>query len=343
MSAIDAARAVILGCAGLELTAGEAALFRATNPWGFILFARNCETPVQVRALVEALRASVGRAGAPVLIDQEGGRVQRLRPPHWPEYPPARRFGDVAARDPEGAVEMVRLGARLIADDLAALAINVDCLPCLDVADAATHRVIGDRAFARDPALVARLGRAQAEGMLAGGVLPVMKHLPGHGRTRVDSHDELPVVTEDRHALEALDFAPFKALADLPLAMTAHIRFDEIDADRPATLSPRMIDEVIRGHMGFDGLLMSDDISMGALGGDIGDRAHGALAAGCDVVLHCNGDAREMERVIEATGSMTPATAVRAAAALARLAPPEPFDRADGEARFRSWLREDAA
>ncbi len=344
MSAIDqpCSRALVLGCAGPVLGVDEAELFRRARPWGFILFQRNCETPRQVRALCHSLRETIERDDAPILIDQEGGRVQRLRPPHWPSYPPAARFGALAARDIDLAAEMADLGARLIADDLTRLAINVDCLPCLDVADEATHDAIGDRAFARDPTTVARLGRAQAEGLMRGGVLPVIKHLPGHGRARVDSHDALPVVSATCEELEALDFAPFHALRDLPLAMTAHIRYDAIDAEAPATLSHRLVAEVVRGHIGFQGVLMSDDISMGALDGDIGERAARALAAGCDAVLHCNGDLGEMETVIEATAMMDETRQARAASALARLGPADAFDREAGEARFRRWLDQTA-
>ncbi len=341
MSATDraeASRAVVLGCAGPSLTRDERAFFSAARPWGFILFQRNCETPAQVHALVGELRDCLGRDRVAILIDQEGGRVRRLRPPHWPGYPPAACFGRLAKTDIDLAVEAAWLGARLIADDLGRLAITVDCLPCLDVADDLTHQVIGDRAFSSDPAVVARLGRAQAEGLLQGGVLPVIKHVPGHGRTRVDSHDTLPVVEADRASLEAIDFAPFRALSHLPLAMTAHIRYDAVDGSAPATLSSILVETVIRDHIGFDGLLLSDDISMGALGGDLESRSARALAAGCDVVLHCNGDLAEMRAVVGATGMMESIAATRARRALDCLRPAEPFDRKTAVARFRALI-----
>jgi beta-N-acetylhexosaminidase len=325
------ASACILGCSGPVLTADERAFFAEARPWGFILFGRNVETPEQVRRLVDDLRESVGRA-APVLIDQEGGRVQRLRPPHWRRYPPGRAYGRLPAHQRR---ETVRLGARLLAHDLSGLGIDVDCLPVLDVPGPDGHEVIGDRAYAETPDEVAVLGRAAAEGLIAGGVLPVIKHIPGHGRALADSHQQLPVVLARREDLEARDFAPFKALSDMPLAMTAHVVYAAIDPERPATLSNTVIDEVVRGAIAFDGLLMTDDLSMQALTGRFRERAEAALAAGCDVVLHCNGEMDEMLAVAAGVGLLQGRAAERAAAALGRLASaPEPFDAAEAHTRF---------
>jgi beta-N-acetylhexosaminidase len=323
--------ACILGCAGPTLTKAERAFFADVRPWGFILFARNIETPDQVRALTSALRETVGRADAPVLIDQEGGRVQRLGPPHWRRYPPGRAYGG-AAGDPR---ELARLGARLMAHDLAALGINVDCVPVLDVPDPEGHAIIGDRAYGDTADQVAVLGRAACEGLIAGGVLPVIKHIPGHGRARADSHLELPVVDASWEELDGRDFAPFKALSDMPMAMTAHLIYAAIDRKRPATASRKVLRKVVRGAIGFDGLLMSDDLSMKALQGDFRDRAEDALRADCDVVLHCNGDMAEMKAVAAGTDALKGHAKRRAQAALARLPKAvEPFDAAEARARF---------
>lgn len=304
--------AVITGCAGLSLSADESRLFADTDPFGFVLFARNIDSPGQVRALTDAMRAAVGRADAPVLIDQEGGRVARLRPPHWRHPPPAARFGEMARRDPDAAATAAELNSQLIAAELRALGITVDCVPVLDVPGPGMHEVIGDRVYAETPGLVARLGRAACDGLLAGGVLPVIKHMPGHGRARTDSHAELPVVDAPRAELEAVDFAPFRALADMPWGMTAHVVYDAIDPDQPATTSAAVIEEVIRGWMGFDGLLLSDDLCMSALSGTPGARARAALEAGCDVALHCNGTFEEMVAVAGAAGSMSEVAQTRA-------------------------------
>jgi beta-N-acetylhexosaminidase len=300
----------IFGCAGKELGAAERAFFSRTNPLGFILFARNCETPDQIRALVADLRASVGRADAPVLIDQEGGRVARLKPPQWRAAPPAERFGALADRNREAGLEAARINSHLIGRELAALGIDVDCAPVLDLRLPGAHDVIGDRAFGGTPRRVADLGRAVCEGLLSAGVLPIVKHIPGHGRAMADSHFDLPVIKVSRAELEATDFEPFRLLADMPWAMTAHLVYAAIDPDRPATLSPKVIAEIIRGHIGFDGLLLCDDLSMKALKGDLGDLAREALAAGCDIVLHCNGQMDEMTRIAAAAGTMS-ATAER--------------------------------
>lgn len=294
--------AAIYGCLGPRLGAEEIAFFRDVRPWGFILFARNIEGPDQVRGLVTALRETVGRANAPVLIDQEGGRVQRFGPPHWRRYPPARVLSRVAGGAPARR-EAVRLGARLMADDLHALGVNVDCAPVLDVPQPGAHDIIGDRAYGETPEEVAVLGRAMAEGLLAGGVLPVIKHTPGHGRAASDSHFDLPVVDASAEALRQSDFAPFQALSDMPLAMTAHVLYRALDRRRPATTSRRVIRGVLRDELGFSGLIMSDDLSMKALEGDMARRARQSLAAGCDVVLHCNGDMAEMKAVAAGLGA----------------------------------------
>ena len=336
--------AAIYGCSGHRLTAEERAFFAETRPWGFILFRRNVDRPEQVRALVDDLRDSIGDPDCPVLIDQEGGRVQRMGPPHWPKYPPGEAYLK-ATNDPLAARELVRLGARLIAHDLKAVGINVDCVPVIDVPVPGAHDIIGDRAYARDPATVAQLGRAAAEGLLAGGVLPIIKHIPGHGRAFSDSHHDLPVVDVDFDTLDGWDFAPFKALSDMPMAMTAHVVFDAIDRKRPATTSKKAI-RMMREHLGFGGLIMSDDLSMKALSGTLTDRAEASLKAGCDVVLHCNGDLEEMRQVAEGTGRLKGRAAKRAEAALARIVRAvEPLDAGKARARFDALLagRLDAA
>jgi beta-N-acetylhexosaminidase len=331
------AAACILGCSGPDLTREEAAFFRDARPWGFILFKRNVESPEQVRRLTAALRETVGRAAAPILIDQEGGRVQRMGPPHWRRYPPGRAYGDLAGNDPLLRREIARLGARLLAHDLASVGINVDCVPVLDVPAPDGHEIIGDRAYGRTWEEVALLGRAAAEGLIAGGVLPVIKHIPGHGRARADSHLELPVVDASWAELEARDFAPFKALSDMPMGMTAHVIYTAIDPKRPGTLSRTVQRRAIRGAIGFDGLLMTDDLSMKALAGGFRERAGAALEAGCDVVLHCNGDMAEMKAVVAGVGELKGRSKRRAEAALGRLArAPEPFDEAEARGRFEA-------
>ena len=329
--------AAIYGCSGHRLTEAERAFFAEAQPWGFILFRRNIDSPEQVRALTDALRDSIGDPGAPILIDQEGGRVQRMGPPHWPKYPPGEAYLK-AVNDPLTARELVRLGARLMAHDLKAVGINVDCLPVLDVPVPGAHDIIGDRAYAHDPATVTQLGRAAAEGMLAGGVLPVIKHMPGHGRAFADSHHDLPVVHADFATLDGWDFAPFKALSDMPLAMTAHVVFDAIDPKRPATTSKKAV-KLMRAHLGFGGLIMTDDLSMKALSGGLRERAEASLKAGCDVVLHCNGDLDEMHQVAGGVGRLKGAAAKRAASAMARIVhTPEPLDERDARDRFAAML-----
>ena len=289
-----AARAFITGLAGPALTADERGFLREARPWGLILFRRNIEDKAQVTRLVAEVLQIIGQ-GAAVLVDQEGGRVQRLGPPHWPAYPAGATYGRLYDRDPALGLAAARLGARLIASDLVPLGINVDCLPLADVPVAGADAVIGDRAYGETPAKVAAIAGAIAEGLQAGGVLPVLKHIPGHGRSTADSHQHLPVVDADRATLEASDFAAFRPLKNLPLAMTAHVVFTALDPVLPATTSVTMIRDVIRGFIGFDGLLMTDDISMGALSGSIAERTRAALAAGCDLVLHCNGRLDEMQ------------------------------------------------
>lgn len=291
--------ALIFGCEGPRLSARERAFFRAADPWGFIIFARNVEDPAQLSALTADLREAVGRA-APVLVDQEGGRVQRLRPPHWRQFPPAR--AECAGRKLEAAAEALVLRYRLIADELSACGVDVNCAPLLDVAAPELHDAIGDRALGPDPATVAALGHAVRRGLMAGGVLPVMKHLPGYGRAVVDPHLSLPVVDAPRAEL-IRDFAPFRAHADAPMGMTAHLLLTAVDDEYPATFSGPCID-LIREEIGFDGLLMTDDIGMGALEGSIGERVAACLQAGCDIALHCNGDIAEMEEAAGAAGPL---------------------------------------
>lgn len=318
--------AAILGCGGLTLGDDERRLFETVNPLGFILFARNVDTPDQVRALVRSLRDCVGRADAPVLIDQEGGRVQRLRPPHWRKAPAGQPFAELAERDLDLARRALRLNYRLIGRELAELGIDVDCAPVLDVPVPGAHDVIGDRAFGHTPDLVAELGRAVCDGLLDEGVLPVVKHIPGHGRSLVDSHLDLPVVEASRAQLEAQDFPPFRALADAPWAMTAHVVYKAIDDRAPATASVRVIEEIIRGIIGFRGVLVSDDLSMKALGGGFAERTRAALDAGCDLVLHCNGDMAEMRAVASALRPLTDTARERLVLAARQKRVPGPLD-----------------
>ncbi|WP_193180756.1 beta-N-acetylhexosaminidase [Nisaea sediminum] len=297
-------RALILGCAGPELSRTERQFFVETEPFGFILFQRNCESPEQIRMLTEELRDCVEHH-APVLIDQEGGRVQRLKPPTWRKAPPAALFGELYRKNPVRAEQAARVNARLIAAELTACGVDVDCLPLLDVRQDGAHDVIGDRAFAGDVETVARLGRAQAEGLAAGGVAPVMKHIPGHGRAGVDSHHALPRVDAAHDTLTEVDFAPFKALASLPMAMTAHVIYEALDAENAATVSAKVVRDSIRGEIGFDGLLMTDDISMKALAEPLAVSSARALEAGCDVVLHCNGEMDEMREIAGAVPALS--------------------------------------
>jgi len=320
--------AFIAGCAGLSLSDDEWAFFRQAHPLGFILFKRNIDTPDQVKRLVGAFRDCVGGDAALVLVDQEGGRVQRLGPPHWRRYPKAARFGTLFDDDPVGALRLTRLSGRRLARDMAELGINCDCLPVLDVPQPGSHDIIGDRAYHADPRTAVLLAGAHLSGLEAGGVAGVIKHIPGHGRALADSHLELPVVTTPRQELERTDFLPFAAHAGASMAMTAHVIYEAIDAEAPATLSPRVIGEVIRGAIGFDGLLMTDDLSMHALTGPMRERGERALGAGCDVLLHCNGDMAEMTAVAEAAGTLAGKAAGRARRALHRIAEPDDTDLA---------------
>jgi beta-N-acetylhexosaminidase len=318
-------KAAILGVAGTELSDRERRLLAKAPPVGFILFQRNCREPQQVCDLTQSLRRAVGRADAPILIDQEGGRVTRLKPPHWRPAPAAGRFARLADARPEEAVAASRINARLVAAELHPLGITVDCLPVLDLIHAGTHSVIGDRSFGGDVRYVTALGRATAEGLIAGGVLPVMKHMPGHGRATVDSHHELPTVDAALDELEASDFQPFRALNGLPIGMTAHVVFTAID-DRPATLSPIVIDRIIRGGIGFRGLLLTDDLGMQALPGGMGARAAAAVAAGCDIALHCSGEFDEMVDVLESVPDLSLAGRVRLDQANALRRAPDDID-----------------
>jgi beta-N-acetylhexosaminidase len=318
-------RAFITGIAGPALTGEERRFLKDSQPWGLILFKRNVVDPESVRRLVGELRDAVGWQ-APVLIDQEGGRVQRLGPPHWPSYPPGAAYSVLYDRDREMGLAAAKLGARVMAADLIDLGIDTDCLPLGDLRVEGADPIIGDRAYGAEPAKVAAIAGAIAAGLLEGGVLPVLKHLPGHGRANADSHQKLPVVGTDRATLETTDFAAFRPLAALPLGMTAHVVFTAIDPVAPATTSVTIVRDVIRDSIGFEGLLMSDDISMGALTGSLGERTKAALAAGCDMVLHCNGQMAQMREVAAATPLLAGEAARRADAALAARKPPVPFD-----------------
>jgi beta-N-acetylhexosaminidase len=332
-------RAFITGLSGAILTAAERDFVQEADPWGLILFKRNVTSPDALRRLIDEFRAAVGRV-APVLIDQEGGRVQRLGPPHWQAYPAGAVYGAAFDRDTDAGLRAARLGGRLIASDLAQLGIDVDCAPVADVPAAGADPVIGDRAYGTDPAKVAALAGAFALGVMEGGVLPVLKHLPGHGRAAADSHKRLPVVTADRATLDATDFAAFRPLSGLPLGMTAHVVFSAIDPVAPATTSANIVKHVIRDSIGFTGLLMSDDISMGALSGSLSERSRAAIAAGCDVVLHCNGDLSEMAEVAAQAPALAGEAARRAAAALAARKPPVPLDAAASRADLARLLHD---
>ncbi len=305
MGNTEPSKAVIFGCSGPALTDGERRFFEESHPAGFILFERNCQDPDQVRGLVGELRETVNRPDAPVLIDQEGGRVQRLQPPHWRDAPPPGAFAALAGRSLSRAEEAVCLNGQLIAAELSGLGITVNCAPVLDIPGPDAHEIIGDRAFGNDPEIVAALGMAAAAGHLQGGVIPVIKHIPGHGRAKADSHEELPVVDAGAEELTETDFSPFRALNRLPWAMTAHVVYTALDGDNPATTSSEVISRTIRGAIGFQGVLVSDDIGMKALGGPFEERAAAVLAAGCDLVLHCSGEMAEMEAVAAGAGPVT--------------------------------------
>jgi beta-N-acetylhexosaminidase len=331
-------RAFITGISGLELSAAEREFIRSERPWGFILFKRNVETQAQVTQLVAELRAAIGDPDAPVLIDQEGGRVQRLGPPNWPLYPPGALFGALYDIDPALGLSAARLSARLIADDLSQLGVTVDCLPLADVPVEGADAVIGNRAYGTEPGKVAAIARAVTDGLEQGGILPVLKHIPGHGRATADTHFKLPEVDTPRNELERTDFAAFQPLADLPMAMTAHVVFSALDPAHPATTSATIIEQVIRGVIGFQGLLMSDDVSMNALAGSIAERTGAIVTAGCDMVLHCNGKLDEMREVAGATPELSGKALERARRALASRKPPQPFDRQAARAQLDALM-----
>src|SRR5213083_17717 len=332
------ARAFITGVSGLELTADERAFLQAERPWGFILFKRNVATPTQVSALVAQLRKSIGEPDAPVLIDQEGGRVARLAPPHWPVYPPGATFGALYDLDKALGLKAARLSARLIAADLIDLGVTVDCLPLADVPVAGADAVIGARAYGTEPGKVAAIARAVTDGLEQGGVLPVLKHIPGHGRATADTHFRLPVVDTSRAELERTDFAAFRPLAGLPMAMTAHVVFSALDLAHPATTSATIVKQVIRGVIGFQGLLMSDDVSMNALAGSMAERTRAIVNAGCDMVLHCNGKLDEMRDVARETPELSGEALDRAKRALGSRKQPEPFDRQAARAELETLM-----
>jgi beta-N-acetylhexosaminidase len=331
-------RAFITGVSGTELGAEEREFIRNERPWGFILFKRNIASPEQVTRLVKELHKEVGQADAPVLIDQEGGRVQRLGPPHWSVYPPGAVFGALYDIDRALGLSAARLSARLIAADLSELGISVDCLPLADLPVAGADAVIGNRAYGTEPDKVAAIARAVTEGLEQGGILPVLKHIPGHGRATADTHFRLPEVGISNSELERTDFAAFQPLSDLPMAMTAHVVFSALDPTHPATTSATIIHRVIRGVIGFQGLLMSDDVSMNALSGSIGERTRAIFAAGCDMVLHCNGKLDEMREVAGQTPVLSGVALERASRALASRKPPQPFDRQAARAKLDALI-----
>ena len=331
--------AAIYGFAGTEITPEEKAFFRDADPWGFVLFARNIDRPRQVARLAGSLRDMMGR-DVPILIDQEGGRVQRLKPPTWRKAPPARRFGELYEREPELGIEAVRLNHEMLAHELITLGIDVDAAPCCDLVVEGADAVIGDRAFSPDPQTVGVLALAALEGLHRQGVAGIVKHSPGHGRADADSHFELPVVREEHGLLSETDFAPFRAVAGAEMAMTAHVVYADIDEEHCATLSREVISNVIRTEIGFDGLLMSDDLSMKALRGTIRQRGEGALKAGCDMLLHCNGDMKEMIEVAHAAVRLDGKAAERAQKAGAARGRPAGLDLEDARRRLDAYFRE---
>ena len=332
-------KAFIAGVAGTELSTEERSFFRSERPWGFILFKRNVETPTQIAALTGQLREALGEPEVPIFIDQEGGRVQRLGPPNWSSYPAGAVFGQLYDIAPAMGVTAARLSARLIADDLQRIGVTVDCLPLADVPAPGADAVIGDRAYGTEPGKVAAIARAVAEGLEQGGILPVVKHIPGHGRAAADTHFRLPVVDAPKKELETTDFAAFRPLADLPMAMTAHVVFSAYDPVQPATTSATIIEKVIRGLIGFQGLLMSDDVSMNALAGSIAERTRAIFAAGCDVVLHCNGKMTEMRDVAREAPELSGQALQRAKRALAVRKAAKPFDRAAARAELDALVK----
>ena len=332
------AKAFIIGCAGPDLTDDERAFIKDERPWGLILFQRNCQSPDQIRALNDEFRALLDNEDAPVLIDEEGGRVQRLKPPVWASYPPSAIYGQIYQTDRDAGRRGAELAARLIAGDLEPLGITIDCLPVLDVGRESTHDAIGDRAYGSDPDQVADLAGAAARGLQAGGVIPVVKHMPGHGAAVVDSHHDLPVIEESCAQLECVDFKPFAALSHLPVAMTGHLVYSDLDSANPSTLSQIIVNDVIRRRIGFDGLLLTDDISMHALSGDIASRSRRALDVGCDIVLHCNGDMEEMRQVASVANPLRGKAKSRADRALASRRPSDQAPLDDLRREFSELL-----
>ena len=331
--------AVIFGCAGPELTSEESAFFQENNPFGFILFSRNIQEPKQVIRLVDALRKTTKSPTTPILIDQEGGEVQRLEAPHWPNFSPVRLFGDLFEIDPKAGLEACWLNYRIIANILYQMGITVNCAPVLDIPSASSHPIIGDRAFSCSAKIVTKLGGIACKALLDGGVTPVIKHIPGHGRARVDSHHELPVVETSLAKLSVTDFKPFHDLSSMPWAMTAHIVFADIDKFAPATSSSIVINDIVRGIIGFNGILISDDIGMNALRGNFCERAENCLSAGCDFVLHCSGDIEEMREVMLGVSTLTSSALDRVSKAIAICNPPKPFDTVTANKRLQELLK----
>ena len=330
--------AVVFGCAGETLSEAERDLFRDADPLGFILFARNIDTPDQVRRLTADLRDAVGRDNAIVMIDQEGGRVRRLRPPHWPDYPAMRSFGDKAVADPDDAAECLALNYGLIAEDLTDLGIDVNCAPVLDLPSSDGHEIIGHRAFSDNSSIIAGLGQAVCDGLTGGGVMPVIKHIPGHGRALADSHLELPRVDTPLDELSATDFVPFAALSGAPAGMTAHIVYEAVDPDAPGSLSPVVVQNIIRETIGFNGLLFSDDVCMKALSGPLDQRVNSVLAAGCDVALHCDGGFADMEKIAANCPPMRPDSMERLDAARPADGDSHSMDREAAKRRISAFL-----
>jgi beta-N-acetylhexosaminidase len=331
-------KAVILSCVGTSLTADERRLFGQANPFGLILFKRNIDNPSQVLALTQEFRSCVGRADAPVLLDQEGGRVARLQPPHWEIFPPAAAIGELYTRDTARGLAAAKLLGRLLAAQLLPLGITVDCTPVCDLQFPKADAVIGDRAFGSDPHKVALLSRAVCDGLRVGGVLPVIKHIPGHGRAMADSHLELPVVETAAEELQNSDFAPFRELRDMPLAMTAHIKYSALDTQNCATLSPKIIAEVIREQIGFQGLLMSDDVTMKALNGSLPELSLASIKAGCDIALYCKDSVPDMTAICEAVPTLSLDAQLRWKNAQTWLRPMELFDPKLARAEFNQFF-----
>jgi beta-N-acetylhexosaminidase len=330
--------AFITGLAGFTLTADEAAFLAASRPCGIILFTRNCESHAQIRTLISAAKEAIGAEHLLVLIDQEGGRVQRLRPPLGRALPPAAAYARLYTHDPDAACRAARSAARLVAEDLASLGINTDCAPVLDVPVPGSHDIIGDRAYGATPSQVAHIGRSVCEGFIAQGMLPVIKHIPGHGRATKDSHHDLPVVTTTHAELSRTDFEAFRLMADMPAAMTAHVVFTALDDKAPASTSLTVTRDIIRGEIGFDGFLMSDDLSMKALSGGLRERAEAVIAAGSDVALHCNGNLSEMQAVAAGVPTLDGRALERFSAAVSVTERRETFDVAAAEAELEAVL-----